>query len=460
MAHARRRLQRIARLAAVGGLLGGTFMISNAVASEPPSRPEAAGGTSQGNELGAGLVSELGTSRTAGTWIGSDGRPVVAVTDTGAAAEVKRAGAHAEIVRHSMRQLRSATDTLSQARRVPGTAWRMDYKSNTVVVQADSTVSPADWQHLSKIAEEVGGMVKMQRTQGTFTTRVNGAEPILDQAGRCSAGFNVTNGSDTFVLTAGHCGPAGSTWFSGNRGTQQLGTMTASDFPGTDYALIRYQNNQAPVGPNIVNIGDGQGVQITSAADPFVGQQVFRSGSTTGLRTGKVTGLNATVNYPEGTVTGLIETTVCAEPGDSGGPLIAQGIALGITSGGDGDCRNGGTTYFQPATAAMAALGVRLTGTAPSDNNTAAGAQPNNPTPPPPDNTQTGAGAGGDTPLVPGQSNGSNGPTRVTSIIDTETLAPGIIVIAISLTGLIATRAIWTAQDRREFRMHYKQSWN
>lgn len=90
-------------------------------------------------------------------------------------------------------------------------------------------------------------------------------------------------------------------------------------------------------------------MRITAVADPVVGQRAFRSGSTTGVRSGRVTALNATVNYPEGTVTGLIETTLCAEPGDSGGPLFADGLALGLTSGGNGDCTIGGTTYFQPA---------------------------------------------------------------------------------------------------------------
>ncbi|HWH00005.1 MAG TPA: carbohydrate-binding protein, partial [Pilimelia sp.] len=43
-----------------------------------------------------------------------------------------------------------------------------------------------------------------------------------------------------------------------------------------------------------------------------------------------------------------IRTTVCAEPGDSGGSLIAGTQAQGVTSGGSGNCRTGGTTYFQP----------------------------------------------------------------------------------------------------------------
>ena len=42
------------------------------------------------------------------------------------------------------------------------------------------------------------------------------------------------------------------------------------------------------------------------------------------------------MNYPQGTVTGMIRTTVCAEPGDSGGALFAGNTALGLTSGGSG----------------------------------------------------------------------------------------------------------------------------
>ncbi|MEK8105666.1 hypothetical protein NKG94_11915 [Micromonospora sp. M12] len=40
-----------------------------------------------------------------------------------------------------------------------------------------------------------------------------------------------------------------------------------------------------------------------------------RSGSTTGVRCGTVTGLNQTVNYSTGVIYGLIRTNICAEPG-------------------------------------------------------------------------------------------------------------------------------------------------
>ena len=41
------------------------------------------------------------------------------------------------------------------------------------------------------------------------------------------------------------------------------------------------------------------------------------------MHDGEVNGLDASVTYPEGTVDGLIQTDVCAEPGDSGGSLFA-----------------------------------------------------------------------------------------------------------------------------------------
>jgi len=115
--------------------------------------------------------------------------------------------------------------------------------------------------------------------------------------------------------------------------------------------------------PGEVDLGGGGTVQIRRAAEANVGGQVSRMGSTTGLRTGRVTALDATVNYPEGSVTGLIQTTVCAEGGDSGGPLFGRnGDAIGLTSGGSGDCANGGVTFFPPVTAALNAVGARLVG--------------------------------------------------------------------------------------------------
>jgi len=53
-------------------------------------------------------------------------------------------------------------------------------------------------------------------------------------------------------------------------------------------------------------------------------------------------------------------TNICAEPGDSGGPLYAGSTALGITSGGSGNCRSGGVTFFQPVVEVLNRYGVRV----------------------------------------------------------------------------------------------------
>ncbi|MFD8150820.1 S1 family peptidase [Streptomyces sp. NPDC001046] len=452
MRHARRRVvRRVTRLAAVGGLLLGGAMVTSAVASEPPApvigvpytAPPATG-------EGTGLVARLGAARTAGSWVDGAGRPVVAVTDEKAAAEVERAGARAKLVRHSMSDLKSATATLRSAPRVAGTSWALDYKRNEVVVRGDSTVSAAAWARLTKVADGIGGFVRMERTQGTFTTRLNGAQPILSTAGRCSAGFNVTDGSSDYILTAGHCGPDGSIWFADDRGRRQVGTSLRGSFPGDDYSLVKYDGGRAGKGADVVAVGDGKGVRITGVADPEVGQRVFRSGSTSGLRQGEVTALNATVNYPEGTVTGLIETDVCAEPGDSGGPMFANGIALGVTSGGSGDCAAGGTTFFQPVTKALTELGVKLIV---SERSGGAGAAPA------PSASPGAASAGAASPGTSAPITGETVSTLLSRLSDPRNIGPGLLVIAGSLVALVATRFIRAEQDRKAYRRYYSATW-
>jgi streptogrisin B len=98
-----------------------------------------------------------------------------------------------------------------------------------------------------------------------------------------------------------------------------------------------------------------------TSANAFVGESVKRTGSTTGTHSGTVTALNVTVHYSSGgTVRGMIQTNVCAEPGDSGGPLYDGSKALGLTSGGSGNCSSGGTTFYQPVPEAANKYGVTV----------------------------------------------------------------------------------------------------
>jgi hypothetical protein len=203
-------------------------------------------------------------------------------------------------------------------------------------------------------AKKLGKAVRVERVPGTFTTKISGGKAIYSSGARCSLGFNVRNSAGQFFfLTAGHCGNIASQWFSNSSHSTLIGTRRSSSFPGNDYAIITYASG-------ITHPGTVGSQDITSAGNAVVNQTVTRRGSTTGIHSGRVTATNATVTYPEGSVTGTIRTTVCAEPGDSGGPLYAGSTALGITSGGSGNCSSGGTTFFQTVTEPLSVFGVSV----------------------------------------------------------------------------------------------------
>ena len=259
--------------------------------------------------------------------------------------------------------VKEGTAMLWDEARMPGTAWSVNPETNQIEVLADSTIDSQEWDKLQSTVDSMGGDVAtLKRTSGEFQLFVAGGDAIFADGARCSLGFNVTasDGSPAF-LTAGHCGVAFNAW-SDSDGGAPIATVDQATFPGDgDFALVKY-DDPATEAPSTVNTGQEE-VQITGAGEAQEGQQVFRMSSTTGLHDGTVTGLNATVTYPEGTVTGLIQTDVCAEPGDSGGSLFSQdGQAIGLTSGGSGDCTNGGETFFQPVTTALEATGATMGG--------------------------------------------------------------------------------------------------
>ncbi|MFC8666545.1 S1 family peptidase [Streptomyces sp. NPDC057199] len=256
----------------------------------------------------------------------------------------------------STSQLKSANSSVLKAD-VPGTAWATDAKTGKVVVTVDSTVSKAEIAKIKRAAGTNAGALQIKHTPGKINKLIKGGDAIYASSWRCSLGFNVKNsaGADYFV-TAGHCTDGAGTWYSNSGRTTVLGPTAGSSFPTNDYGLVRYSNT------SIAKEGTAGSVNITSAATPSVGTNVIRTGSTTGTRTGRVTALNATVNYGGGDIVyGMIQTTVCAEPGDSGGPLYgSNGVAYGLTSGGSGNCTSGGTTFFQPVTEALGAYGVNV----------------------------------------------------------------------------------------------------
>lgn len=239
---------------------------------------------------------------------------------------------------------------------VAGTAWWTDPASGRLVVAADDTVTGSALARLSRTVEGFGGSVV--REPGTRTRRIAGGDPFFTgPAFRCTVGFNARQAATLYFLTAAHCvGAVGSPVYADPAGAVPLGAVAATD-ASHDYALVRYTDTTLPK-PSAVNLYNGTSRPITAVSGGAVGQSVQRAGQASGVRSGRITAVNVTVRFADGTVTGLIRTTVCAEPGDSGGPLFTGNTALGMTVGGSGNCSTGGTTYFSSAARAMSQYAV------------------------------------------------------------------------------------------------------
>lgn len=331
---------------AAGALLAGALLGAPAAPATPaPATPVAASATQFGGRPASPYPHGTGHRPTA----------VTAATD-----RIRTAGTRPQPARHGAKGLAAVTRTLEESARIPGAAWAVDPRTAQIVVSLDQTVTGAKLGALTRLLSRFGTAVRVERVAGTLTPRIAGGDPIYGGQYRCSLGFNVRNSSNVYYfLTAGHCGNIAATWYTDSAHLTVLGTTTGSSFPGDDYALVKYTNTGI-AHPGTVDLHNGSSRDITTAGTAYVGEPVCSSSGVTGVHCGTVLAVNATVNYAEGTVYGLIKTNICSEGGDSGGPLYDGSIALGIASGGSGNCSSGGITYFQPVTEPLAVYGVSV----------------------------------------------------------------------------------------------------
>jgi streptogrisin C len=319
--------------------------------------------TRLGNEEDVGatvqrLEDRLGASF-AGAWLtGDEGDLTVATTDAAEARAVRTAGATPKVVIHSEDALDAAHAALDRrATAAPDgiTGWYVDVTTNRVVVQtlaADRSAAARFVASSGADTDTVRVEVTTDRPRLLTHLNVRGGDAYFTPNARCSIGFSVVGG----YTTAGHCGTTGtSTW--GFNGTSQ-GTFRGSVFPTRDYGWVQVNGSWTP--RPWVNNYQGGNVLVRGSQEAAVGASVCRSGSTTGWHCGTIQAKNQTVRYPQGTVFGLTRTSVCAEPGDSGGSYISGNQAQGMTSGGSGNCTFGGTTFFQPINPTLQAFGLTL----------------------------------------------------------------------------------------------------
>lgn len=317
----------------------------------------------------ADVIEQLRTSTGAsfaGAWFAEDGTTLnVGITDEALAVEVTAAGATPAVVSNSLTKLeeaKKALDNLDFAealnKRSAGSgiaSYYVDVVANKVVLEAlaDSTgAAEALAQQVGLDASEFEVRI-VETMPTTFATVYGGDAYIIEQSARCSVGFSVTTG----FVSAGHCGSAGDSVTTSSGAS--LGTFSASVFPGSaDMSYIRTVSGTTLTG-YIDGYGQGN-LPVSGSTVAAVGSSICRSGSTTGVHCGTVGALGVTVSYSQGRVTGLTQTSVCAEPGDSGGSFYTGAQAQGVTSGGSGDCSSGGTTFFQPVNEILSTYGLTL----------------------------------------------------------------------------------------------------
>ncbi|MEE1796492.1 S1 family peptidase [Streptomyces sp. BE308] len=293
-----------------------------------------------------------------GSWFDADsGKLTVAVTDSGTVRAVRATGAATQLVEHTAQRLdatKRRIDALSAPRGV--SSWHVDPEASSVVVNVVASAYDDNDVRAFVAQARKAGPVMVKQTAGaprTFAAGTVGGDPYYTGNVRCSIGFSVHGG----FVTAGHCGQAGA-GVSGWDGSA-IGNFQGSSFPGDDYAWVSVGNGWWTV-PVVLGWGTVSDQLVRGSAEAPVGASICRSGSTTHWHCGNVLAKNETVNYSQGAVHQMTKTSVCAEPGDSGGSFISGDQAQGVTSGGWGNCSGGGETWHQPVNEILNRYGLTL----------------------------------------------------------------------------------------------------
>ncbi|HEX6340331.1 S1 family peptidase [Umezawaea sp.] len=301
-------------------------------------------------------VQEFTGAAYGGAWFDADsGKLVVGVTDEARSRVVRALGAEPKLVAHSATTLTDTKNEIDRAGRAPGavTGWYVDTEANSVVVTVKRGAVDGEVSRFLDTAKAAGpvSVVETDRAPRLYADIRGGDAYNINNQSRCSIGFAVSGG----FVSAGHCGSPGDPVTSGG---QSMGSFEGSSFPGDDYSYVTTGSGWTPTAK--VNHYGGADVIVSGSTEAAVGASVCRSGSTTGWHCGTVQAKDQTVNYQEGSVSGLTRTNACAEPGDSGGSWVSGTQAQGVTSGGSGDCTSGGETYFQPVNEILSVYGVSL----------------------------------------------------------------------------------------------------
>jgi len=293
-----------------------------------------------------------------GSWFdAASGKLTVAVTRDGNTGAVRATGAAVRVVQHSARQLdatKGRIDALSAPAGIG--SWYVDAKAGKVVVNVVTAHRDDNDVRAFLARARQSGPVTVKQTADapqTFAAGTVGGDPYYTGNVRCSIGFSVYGG----FVTAGHCDQHTGAVYGWDH--SYVGDFQGSSFPDNDYAWVSVGSGWWTV-PVVLGWGTVSDQLVRGSAEAPVGASICRSGSTSHWHCGTVLAKDETVNYSQGAVHQLTKTSVCAEPGDSGGSFISGDQAQGVTSGGWGNCSSGGETWYQPVNEILNRYGLTL----------------------------------------------------------------------------------------------------
>jgi streptogrisin B len=280
---------------------------------------------------------------------------VLSVVATGGAAYPAQAAAM------TWGQLDALRDSLIRMTPV-GSSASIDTKTSRVKLALagppSATLAAALQEHRGRVDVKTGPRLKdleaLYAGQGVNGTR----QPQW----HCTTGPMASAGTKTYILMPGHCVRKGAYWErKNNRVGQRIDDWIYG--PEGDYGLIEEKGvtftPQAAVKTNLEVGYPSPGIIALAyeVAAAEVGQTLCKMGNTTKFTCGMVLEVDASVQMADFVMEGMIKTDICAESGDSGGPLMTEwhigpniyAYPVGIVSSGNDDCSAAEVvTYFQP----------------------------------------------------------------------------------------------------------------
>ncbi|MBB1244614.1 streptogrisin B precursor [Streptomyces durbertensis] len=186
---------------------------------------------------------------------------------------------------------------------------------------------------------------------------IRGGNVLHSTFGSCVVSVNAARGDQRYAVMAGHCGGLGTIWYADAGLLRPVAVGESSGYPSRQYVVIRYTSTEFGYPSELVGAPAGGPVRVTGVRSPAPGVTVCHRTATTGVRCGTITAVNQTVNLPQGTLTGLFRTSLCAEPGDPPPGTVAYSGSqvVGFLLAASGNCRTGGTTFHQPLAPILAA---------------------------------------------------------------------------------------------------------